>query len=457
MEPRTARWLRNGTRSLLLLCLFAGPLAIGAVHEPVFIPLLAVLYLTGLASWAHGHWARSHGHEVPVLPGRKLLLAFHALVLFQLLPLPRFLLGVLSPFSARFHSSPGWHPITASPELTLRGLAFLVAMTALYATVFREFRSPRWRQRLILTVVATGVAITVVALVQSRSADPASIYGFWKPRWDWAVLGPYVNRNHFAGFVVMAVGLSLGGLIRNLRDLGKGWTLRQRSRWLAFFDPSGLAMLRWLAVAMFLLVGLLLAASRAGFAGLAGACCVLFLMLPRRRGLVVLAGAAAIVGLALLWADFDAVVKGFESRGVVRSRIRPWADQARLVPQAPVFGAGFNALAVSYTSIQTNPEFNGMHQAHNEYFQVLLDTGLVGVALLFPLLWRVLASALRLARRSATATGLAAAIYASATNNLFDFNWQIPANAAVFFALAALVTGMAAERGRSLTLDEQQT
>jgi O-antigen ligase len=433
-------------RLLVLLALAAGPLAFGAVHEPVFVPLLAALLLAGSLSWAHGHWARSHGHAVPGVAGWRTLLALHGLVLFQLLPLPPGLLGLLSPGSYRFHAGEAgvleaWRSVSVAPGLTLRGLAFLAGMTLLYATVFREFRAARWRHRLVYVLVATGFAITVVALLQARSADPARIYGWWKPQHAWAVFGPYVNRNHFAGFLVIALPLALGVTLQRGQQLRRAWTARRRG-WLALGDPPGSALLRWLAISMFLLVGLLLAGSRAGVAGLVTSALAL-LLLPRRRAALLgtALALAGVLGLALVWADFGAVIRGFAGRGIHSSRFVLWADTLRLFPDYPALGYGLNAMGPAYRPLQTYMRSDAIAQAHNEYLQLLLDLGLIGAGLAFSLLGRLFWTAFRVARESPVSLGVTAAVLGSAADNLFDFNWQIPANAAAFFALAGLVMG----------------
>ena len=79
----------------ILFLLVIAPLALGAVHEPAFIPLLAIGSAVGIASWARGFWSRTHGIAVPPVAGGPLLVALHALVLVQLAPLPPAVLRVL--------------------------------------------------------------------------------------------------------------------------------------------------------------------------------------------------------------------------------------------------------------------------------------------------------------------------------------------------------------------------
>ena len=50
---------RNLLRVPTLCLLVAAPLALGAVHEPAFVPLLVVGSAVGILSWARGHWVRA--------------------------------------------------------------------------------------------------------------------------------------------------------------------------------------------------------------------------------------------------------------------------------------------------------------------------------------------------------------------------------------------------------------
>jgi O-antigen ligase len=101
---------------------------------------------------------------------------------------------------------------------------------------------------------------------------------------------------------------------------------------------------------------------------------------------------------------------------------------------------GWNALADAYGwRYQTVYKWGRWNEAHNEYLQVLLVTGICGVAILAGLLWLLLRAALRAAKQGPFGIGLFGACVANAVTNLSDFNMQIPANAATFAAIAGLV------------------
>ncbi len=423
-------------RVLVLVLLAAAPLLAGAVHEPIFIPLLAGSAVAGAVSLLrprHGPGRR--------LPGLRFLLGLHALVLFQLVPLPPALLRALSPGSFAFYDAQqlvpallAWKPISVSPPDTLRGLAFLAAFTLLALAVFRELGCGRWRRRLLRSVVLVGLALTVIALVQAVSPEPRRLYGIWQPRWDWAVFGPYVNRNHFAGYLVMAAALSVGFALEALGQLRVAWAKGRRGL-LLLGEPEGLALARAAAAVMVIVAGLVASQSRGGVSAFALAALVMPLAAPRRRGTAL--AVMLLVATGVLWIGLGGVFSAFEARGIRGSRLELWRDMLPMIRHFPVFGVGWNAFATGYPWYQTIWKSEWIGEAHNDYLQVLLDGGLVGLALVAGLLGVVFRAALAHSRRSAADLGLFGALVGLAFHEFVDFGGQIPANAAIGVALAA--------------------
>jgi len=428
-------------RFLLLALLGLAPLLAGAVHEPVLVPLLAGCALAGAAAWSRARRHRRHGRLLQPLPGARWLLAAHGLVCLQLVPLPPALLRLVSPGSYAFYDrlllNPplrAWRPISVSPPDTLRGLAFLAGFSLLFFAVFREFGESHWRRRLLRTVVVAGLVLAVEAFVQAASGEPRRIWGVFQPRWDFGVFGAYVNRNHFAGYMVMPVALALGFALESFARLRAAWERRRRG-FLALGEPAGSAALRASVAAMVLVAGLVASTSRGGISAFA-ATALLLPLVARQRWRT----AVATVGLASLgvaWIGLGGYLAAF-SRGVRASRVDLWVDMIRMFPRFPLLGAGWNAFSTAYPWYQTVWRSDWIGEAHDEYLQILLDTGLVGLAVFLPLLAIVARRALARARHGPLELGVLAALLAVALDNLVDFNWQIPANAATWVALAAL-------------------
>lgn len=438
-------------RVVALLMLAASPLAFGAVHESAYAPLLAAAFALGLASWLRARRA-GRAAEPGRVPGARILLGLHLVVLLQLTPLPPRVLAVVSPGSFSFYNDNlilplvHWRPVSVSPADTLRGLFFLAGMSSFYFVVFREFRDARWRRRLAGTIVGVGFLMTLVALAQS-AAGTTRIYGLFQPRWDWAVFGPYVNRNHFAGYLVMGIPLGIAFSAEALERLVRSWR-RRRVGWLALGESEGSAAIRRSAEAMVLMVGLLASQSRGGLMAFGLSAALLPLAFRRRRQALLVIAAVAFLGIA--WVGLSGVVRGFESRSLSTSRLDLWGDALRMVPRFPILGAGLNGFAIAYPTVQTLWRGEWYGEAHNEYLQALLDMGPPGALAVLALLALLLRAALRSAPRSALDAGLLGGVLASCAHALVDFNWQIPANAATFVALAGLVMGGGAPQ-RDLT------
>ncbi|HET7745752.1 MAG TPA: O-antigen ligase family protein [Vicinamibacteria bacterium] len=440
---------RRLLRAPLVAMAFAAPLAMGAVHEAVFVPLLALAWLIGLLSWGRAQWARAMGTESPPVPGTRLLAALHALVLLQLLPLPPAILKTVSPGSFAFYDRVSlvplteWRPISVNPADSARGLAFLFGMSLLFAAAFRELAHERWRRRLCGTVVAAAFVMTLAALVQASSAHPTRIWGLWQPRWDWGVFGPYVSKNHFAGYMAMAIPLGIAFAAEAFLRLRQAWAGRRRG-WVALGGPDGNATIRLSAVAMVLVVGLLASRSRGGLLAGAAAVGVLPLALPRQRArALALVALIALAGIA--WMDLTATRAAFATRGVQSSRLDLWSDALRMFPDFPILGAGFNAFGTAYIPYQAVARYEWYGEAHNEYLQALLDTGVVGGTLVLGLVAVLLRRAWAAAAQGPLEAGLLGAVTACLVHNVVDFNWQIPANAATFAMLAGLAVQRRAE------------
>jgi O-antigen ligase len=424
---------------VLLAALVLAPLLFGAFFPWVFIPLHVVAYAAGLLVLWRSRRTREGGEVPTSLPAAGALLALAALILLQLFPLPPVLLRLVSPGTFQFHESrmlvplAAWKPISVSPADTFFGLVYFLGMALLYLAVFRAFTGERWTRRLLRTVVYVGMVMTFVALAQAASGVEEP-YGLLAVEDGWAAFGPYLSRSHFAGYLVMAIPLGLGFTAEALADLQRRWTKR-RVGWLALGEPMGSLFVRRGAEAMVLIVGLVAAASRGAFMGFVFSVLV-FAALTRRKLLV--AGIATVAVLGVSWIGLDVIVQGFGTRGLEGSRLGLWRDALRMFPDFPLFGVGWNAFGMAYRPYQTFWSYYFFQAAHNEYLDLLLTTGLAGMALALWGFLRLVRPALERARKSPLDAGVLAALVGLACHNLVDFNWQIQANAATFAALLAL-------------------
>ncbi|MDX2034614.1 MAG: O-antigen ligase family protein [Blastocatellia bacterium] len=284
-----------------------------------------------------------------------------------------------------------------------------------------------------------------------------------KALWQRGTFGPFVNRNHFAGFLEMGVGVA-GGLILSR-------TVRRE--WLAIYISCALAMC----------AGIVLSASRGGVLALAAE--VVFLAViaipnfissqreggNRRLAVVLRAAAALVLGFgAIIGSLFLVGSEGLiENIGQSKSEIQGelpagerfsrrdiWSATAGLIKDHPMLGVGLGAFQFAYTRYDQSSGTQRVEQSHNDYLQIVADAGFVGgaLALLFLLLLFIRgfsAAQSRDRQKRAIVLGALTGCFAIAVHSFVEFNLQITANAQLFLALCALATP---DRRRHETEDE---
>ena len=79
---------------------------------------------------------------------------------------------------------------------------------------------------LVEALTAFGVVLAFVGIIQ-KPLYAGAIYGVWTLESGRMPFGPFVNRNHFAGWMLMALPLTLAllcrGIHRSMRGLRPGW------------------------------------------------------------------------------------------------------------------------------------------------------------------------------------------------------------------------------------------
>lgn len=304
------------------------------------------------------------------------------------------------------------------------------------------------RDLAVKVIIGMCVLIALVGVGQSYIG---------KVLWQRGTFGPFVNRNHFAGFLVMGVGLA-GGLM-----IGRS----VRRELMAIYASCALAMC----------AGVALSASRGGVLALAAG--VVFLaivaipnfiasrsksrskrrspgraaVLTRAAGALVL-GAAAIFGSMFLVGSEGLVQNISQTQGEIQdeqeaserfSRRNIWDATSQMIKDHPLLGVGLGAFQYAYTRYDPSSGAQRVEQSHNDYLQIVADAGVAGgvIALVFVILLFARgfsAAQTRDRRRRSIVLGALTGCFAIAVHSFVDFNLQITSNAQLFLALAALAT-----------------
>jgi O-antigen ligase len=278
-----------------------------------------------------------------------------------------------------------------------------------------------------------GAALAAFALIYSLSSND-KLYWIRQPRNGGWIYGPYVNHNHYAGLIEMLVPIPLVLALTRLAS--------PRTRSAA-------------AAAAALMVGtIFLSGSRGGMLAIVAELAILaILLVKQKRGLstAILVGVflALVVGL-LAWVGGDAVVKRWASVGSshpdisVDMRLNIDRDAFRMFLKKPVLGWGLGTFPVVYPQFRTFYTNFFVNEAHNDYLQLLVEMGVLGFGTMLWFLLTIYTRALKKignwAGDLSGATTLACVLGLSGilVHSAFDFNLQIPANAALFYVLCTI-------------------
>jgi hypothetical protein len=445
----------RGFAGLLMTTLAWGVLSFGAVYPWAYWPL--AIAAAGLGVW--GLVATRAWRDGRVRSVARVLGAVAVAILLQILAIPTGWVVRWSPGVDRLLASyqlgyqPGSHQsLSIAPERTTVALLLFVAFALLLVGLMRAIRfvSFEW---LAANLIGLGLALALVAVVQAafiNKTDPL-VYGFWRPEYGATPFGPFVNKNHFAGWMVMVLPIALSYLVAMIA------TARQPAQ----RDWAGL--LRWAAtvgsgrlilVAASLLImstAVVLTGSRSGIVSLALALGVVAMLLwtspetrPARR--LMTGGVLALGGGAVLWAGLGATLSRFgQAAGAFAGRWGAWHDTARIVGDFLAFGTGLGTYGRVMLVYQTVDRTSIYAQAHNDYLQLLAEGGLlvvipaiIAAGVIVKAIWRRLRSAEDDTLTRWLRAGAVAGLVGIAAQSLVEFSLQMPGNTVMFVLLLAL-------------------
>jgi O-antigen ligase len=395
--PPSSSWADRLIEAGALFLLVFTPLAYGtvepwseAIAELVVLAMAIVWLLRMLGDWEV---------RVELPPGWLPGFLFLALVLLQAVALPAGLLEVASPWTVGLHRSAaafgnaaeGWVPLSLDAHSTRREGLKLLAVGVFFLILYNTYRTRAQARRAIWTMIVVGTVISIFGIVQRMT---------WNGRFYWVgpeaphanAFGPFVNRAHFAGLMVvvvpMALALVLAGEQRGSRRRPvHGWRDRLR-RWNS--EESGPTRL---IVFLVVLMGgaALVSGSRGGMVALLAALLVMVGLGARGRLGAGRAGrlavATVLVVLAAVWIGGD-ILYGTVTRLAEEAaelsegtRVRIWQDALDLATASPAVGSGFGGFASVFPMVRSIRLPVIYIHAESDWVQILAEAGTLGLVL----------------------------------------------------------------------------
>ena len=392
----------------------------------------------------------------------KMVFVFLLWTLFLCLPLPHRALAFISPKRSAILSdtwmlndtTPDLETLSYSPKAALGWWIFLLSLSLFYVLVRHLCTNRTALKRLVFVMIAVGLLESLYGLLQ---ALVPSMGVLWENRivdYMGTARGTFINRNNFAGFIGMVWPLALGATL--------AMTGRARSFKAALgSDNLNRQALMALGVIVFLLA-LIFSRSRAGM--LCALIGFLAFVIQARPGMstmvrptrVLLGGVAVLVSLYTLTIGVEPVIDRFlriASDG--SSRLEIWHDSLAMIKDHPL-GIGLrnyeNVFQIYNHTFTTD---RPVVFAHNDYLQLLIESGWVGFVALMGAFAVFLANRIQRIRRLDfrgdplrfyLAVGACSGLISMVAHGLFDFNLQIPANCLYFVLLMAILSACTSQR-----------
>ena len=349
---------------------------------------------------------------------------------------------------------PDSRTISADPFETRLVSLKLFAFGINAALLIRYTSNHRRLRTLIHSVVGIAVASALFGIV--RQAMQHSESGFVLPYLHRdSGFGQFVNKNHFAFLVEMAIGLAAGLIFA-------GGVRRER-------------LLLYLAAMALLWSALVLTNSRGGLFAMSAEIVFIVMILiwsrskqrqseTVRRARVGSLMAATVLSASLVlsvivsavWLGGDLLVTrltslpgevqtvGHEAHAGTRRR-EVWSATWQLIKTHPVVGSGFGAYGVAITKFHDASGKWTPEAAHNDYFELVASVGVVGVASITWLAFVFIKEARQQLLshdtfRRAACLGALTGIAGVVVHNTVDFGLHVTANAVIFIALMVIAT-----------------
>jgi O-antigen ligase len=381
--------------------------------------------------------------------------SFFTISFFLCLPLPPVLISFISP--VRFHKistawnltggHPAWESISYSPRNALSWWVFLFSLLLFYIVLKNLFKDRKTLKAVVFIMICIGLLESIYGLIQALSPSLGVLWVDYIESYMGTARGTFINRNNFSAFINMiwpmalGIALEMNGEVKSVKAILSSERLNRQA-------------LMALGVIGFLLA-LILTRSRAGItSGIVGFMTFLIISQTKKNvgvqtrillgGIIILPCVySIIIGIGPIIERFFAAVSEGDFRMLV------WSDSLSIMKDHPL-GIGlanyetvFSVYNQSFISDKT------VTYAHNDYLQLLIETGWVGFGTLIGGFILFLVKNYRRIRKFDSrydsmrfyfAVGAFSGLISIVCHSFFDFNLQIPANCLYFVTLLAILS-----------------
>ncbi|GEM_PF-2349723 len=355
--------------------------------------------------------------------------AFKALGVFaliQLIPLPKFVIKILSPGEMQILNLAGFDPSVYTLSLIPARTFFYILGTLPLILLIIALWMREWKKDEFLfifrIILVTGLVQAIIALLRFAT-KVKKLFLFFGPEINVNyATGTLRNPDHFAAMMEIILPISIAYVIYRSKEKG-------------FFALLNSSEIPFVFVPFFVLAAAILAGSRAGMGALlVSVVLVFYLILYRNFHPVKRSFLRSLLIFVAVGIIFFGTLLTYKKFTGMDPRPEYWAATSSIYRDFPIFGTGFSTFP-SVVELYIKKDYNGVlvEHAHNDYLELLSEAGIVGFALIFIpilalLLWNFRHWEIRryyLVR--IMNAGILAALSALAVHSFFDFPMRVPA------------------------------
>ena len=329
------------------------------------------------------------------------------------------------------------------PTVTRERLVIFLCFAGLFGVVTGYFRTRERQTRLAVAAVMSGFLLSLVGILQRLT---------WNGRLLWLregnyenVFGPFVNRNSYAAFAGTLVPVAAALALAALAGRARGRT-----------DMLPRTLL-WVFAAVTIAAGVFFSLSRGGILTTAAAVGALFLLLiyygRRATELVALGMVVILCAGFLAWIGPEDVVERIGTLSAGQSvpsfthRTEAWERVGPMIAENVAFGTGLGTFRFAFMR-HAPPGDRWWSTAHNEYLELISDTGIAG-GLIFAFGMAAYLSIIgrpwlfRRSRDRYLYAGLISGVFGLLLHATANSDMQVPATGLLLTILGALVLRLA--------------
>lgn len=339
--------------------------------------------------------------------------------------------------------------LSLDPYATRLFTARLVVYLVFFAACLAYINHERRLKKAVILVIVFGSLMAFFGILQ-RLANPDGIYGM-RGTPQSIPFGPFVNQHHFAAFMQMTAGAALGLLFGKRTSRDKKILLAIAVVIMgvaAVLTSSRGGLLGFLSVLIFVTLISFLSGRWSGKKERETAGSTMTKRVA--MGAAGFALIAVIFGVVLLIGGNDSLLRGIGAAGgngdISSGRLHFWPIALRIFLEHPLLGAGFDAFGAAFTQFDSWNGLLRIEQAHNDYLQILADSGILGFACIAAFIYLLFKKGLatisagRSGFRRDAAVGALAGCFGIMIHSFFDFPLRTPSNAFFFLLAVAIAT-----------------